>query len=132
METNLFLWRKTVSRFWRKMEPTENRPISRIDSLPGQKLVFCCFIYKLKKIINNHEIIKINCQKVKIISKINSIKMCVSRCISGLRPRLACRSFIFKLLLYNNHYYLILKSYLEDRFFSVRVGSTFSVPTFFN
>ncbi|KAL4103929.1 hypothetical protein QTP88_019246 [Uroleucon formosanum] len=37
---------------------------------------------------------------------------------------------LYKLkLILPSHYYLILKSYLEDRFFSVRVGSSFSSPT---
>jgi len=37
---------------------------------------------------------------------------------------------LFKLkLLFPNHYYFILKSYLEDQFFSVLVGSDFSTPT---
>lgn len=31
-----------------------------------------------------------------------------------------------------SHYYLILKSYLEDRFFSVRIGSTISPPAGIN
>jgi len=36
---------------------------------------------------------------------------------------------LYKLkLILPSHYYLILKSYLEDRFFSVRVGSSFSYP----
>ena len=40
---------------------------------------------------------------------------------------------LYKLkILLPNQYYLILKSYLEDRFFSVRVGSTFSAPTLIN
>lgn len=40
---------------------------------------------------------------------------------------------LYKLkILLHSHYYLILKSYLEDWFFSVRVGSTFSVPTLIN
>jgi hypothetical protein len=37
---------------------------------------------------------------------------------------------LYKLkLILPSHYYLILKSYLEDWFFSVRVGSSFSSPT---
>ncbi|KAL4103436.1 hypothetical protein QTP88_018813 [Uroleucon formosanum] len=40
---------------------------------------------------------------------------------------------LYKLkILLPSHYYLILKSYLEDRHFSVRVGSTFSAPTLIN
>jgi len=40
---------------------------------------------------------------------------------------------LYKLkLLLPSHYYLILKSYLEDRYFSLRVGSYFSSPTEIN
>lgn len=40
---------------------------------------------------------------------------------------------LYKLkLLLPSHYYLILKSYLEDRFFSVRIDSTLSAPTIIN
>jgi len=35
-------------------------------------------------------------------------------------------------LLFPSHYYLLLKSYLEDRFFSVRIDSTISSPTEIN
>jgi hypothetical protein len=46
---------------------------------------------------------------------------------------LTAAGLLYKLkILHPCHYYLILKSYLEDRHFTVQVGSTFSAPILIN